>query len=128
MPGKKQSKKIVIADDEPEIIDLLRQVITARGFTQVRDAPDGKKALDLIDADVPDLLILDMNMPTMNGYEVIARLKGSLHTRDIPVIILSGHYIDEQRISCGSIKNIFFIPKPFDNEALLTMVENILGK
>lgn len=79
---------ILIVDDLPENLRLLSSTLTEQGY-QVRCAKNGSMALIGVQTTLPDLILLDINMPDMDGYEVCQKLKASLPTRDIPVIFIS---------------------------------------
>ena len=83
-----QRFKILIVDDEPFNVDYLEQELEDLQFDTV-GAADGYEALELVAAESPDLILLDIMMPRMDGFEVLTRLKDERETRDIPVIIIS---------------------------------------
>ena len=82
-------KKILIADDEKETRSLIRYVLKKEGFIVI-EVNDGQEALRKVDEELPDLIILDVMMPKLDGRGVLLQLKGSKKTKDIPVIISSG--------------------------------------
>ncbi len=81
-------ENILIVDDTPDNLNLLSEILTERGY-KVRPAPSGKLALRFIQSTLPDLILLDIKMPEMDGYEVCKQLKASERTQDIPVIFIS---------------------------------------
>ncbi|HET7143386.1 MAG TPA: response regulator, partial [Anaerolineales bacterium] len=81
-------KHIVCIEDEPEMIDLIRLILSRRGF-EVHGAPGGKEGLKLIRELLPDLVLLDLMMPEMDGWEVYQQLKAEDSTRNIPVIVVT---------------------------------------
>lgn len=91
---KALKESILIVDDAPANQRLLSQMLSELSY-RVRAVVSGERALASIRADLPDLILLDIRMPGMNGYEVCAHLKGDPRTRDIPVIFISA--LDEIR-------------------------------
>ena len=81
-------KTILVADDEPSIARLVQMNLQRHGFTVVT-AADGRAALQLVEASPPDLILLDVMMPHIDGYEVLRRLKNNPATKQIPVIMLT---------------------------------------
>lgn len=112
-------KNILIVDDEPEVVETLRKILSGLGYSHVFQANEGRQALESIAREAIEVVILDMVMPTMNGYEVIGRLKGNPRTRNIPVLIISGHEIKKDLLE-GFMKEeaIPVIGKPFSMKEL----------
>jgi CheY-like chemotaxis protein len=81
-------KKILIADDRPEVVELVKVTLEGEGY-QTIDASDGRVALEKIGKEKPDLILLDIIMPKMDGFEVLRNLKDDPNTKDIPVIMLT---------------------------------------
>ncbi|MDZ4200354.1 MAG: response regulator, partial [Kiritimatiellia bacterium] len=82
------SPDILVVDDTPANLRLLSDMLKGRGY-RVRPVPSGKLALQAVQREPPDLILLDINMPEMNGYEVCERLKADEITRGIPVLFIS---------------------------------------
>ena len=125
-PSPKLGKRILIVDDEPHILRTLDDLLAAEGYI-VYKAADGKKALEQADAMLPDLIILDVMMPKLDGFEVLKRLKKSDKTMDIPIIMLtvkSTAQDIEQGIRLYAEK---YISKPFNSEFLLREIEKSLS-
>jgi signal transduction histidine kinase len=116
---------ILIVDDTPNNLRLLSSMLTRQGY-EVRSAISGSVALMAVQTVQLDLILLDINMPTMNGYEVCERLKAEEQTRDIPVIFLSalGEPID--KVQAFRVGGVDYITKPFQVEEVLARVENHL--
>jgi two-component system sensor histidine kinase/response regulator len=129
MMGTRQSKapkgNILIVDDTPENLRLLSNVLTERGY-KVRSVINGAMALMGAKAALPDLILLDINMPDMNGYEVCEALKGDEQTREIPVIFISA--LDEvlDKVKGFAVGGRDYITKPFQLEEVLARIENQL--
>ena len=109
---------ILIVDDDQEILALVKKRLENHGY-QTLTACDGEEALYQIDLQKPDIIVLDVSMPVINGFEVCARLKGDASTRHIPVLMLTGHirYTDKKIAEhCGADG---YIPKPYSAQLLL---------
>jgi DNA-binding response OmpR family regulator len=116
---------ILIVDDTLGNLRLLTDMLREDGF-KVRGAPNGSIALSAAQSSRPDLILLDINMPGMNGYEVCQRLKADEWTRDIPVIFLSA--LDEalDKVKAFEMGGIDYITKPFQLEEVRVRIENQL--
>lgn len=112
-----EKKHILIVDDEPGIIKFLKLKLEIAGF-QVSISSGGQEALQLISKQVPDLMLLDIFMPGMDGFEVLAELRKNY---ELPVIVLSARSsIAEQALSAGAND---FISKPFSPEEVIKRVK-----
>ncbi len=114
---------ILVVDDKPANITLLAQLLTKEGYN-VRVAPNGKLALNSINIKPPDLILLDIKMPEMDGYQVCKTLKNNPQTREIPVIFISalGDVVDKVKaFQCGGVD---YINKPFETAEVLARVDN----
>lgn len=122
-----QRFKILIVDDEPFNVDYLEQELEDLQFDTV-GAADGYEALELVAAESPDLILLDIMMPRMDGFEVLTHLKDERETRDIPVIIISA--LDDISTVVKGIKlgAEDFLPKPFDPTLLQARIASSLEK
>jgi CheY-like chemotaxis protein len=118
--------KILVVDDEADIVRVVVKLMTARGH-DVRTAADGNEALEQVVAERPDVIILDVNLPTMNGFEVCRRLKGDEATRGIPVVMMTAAYVsmDDARNGVESGADEYVV-KPFLREVLIHNVERLL--
>lgn len=116
---------ILIVDDTIENLKLLSELLKSNGY-KVRAATNGKTALQGVFAQAPDLILLDINMPEMNGYEVCEQLKASQETQNIPIIFLSA--LDEvlNKVKAFSVGGVDYITKPFQVEEVLIRIENQL--
>jgi adenylate cyclase len=116
--------KILVVDDVPENVRLLEAVLAPRGYDVVL-ATDGRTALDLVESADPDLVLLDVVMPEMDGYAVCRELREREETAVLPVIMLTSSVGSEktQAIEAGADD---FIPKPFNHHELLTRVGSLL--
>jgi sigma-B regulation protein RsbU (phosphoserine phosphatase) len=117
---------ILIVDDTPANLRLLSQMLVEQGY-QVRPVPDGQLALAATRAEPPDLILLDIRMPQMNGYEVCERLKADAHTRDIPIIFISALDATQDKVQAFTVGGVDYITKPFHIEEVLARVETHLA-
>ncbi len=116
---------ILIVDDIPENLQLLAGMLSEQGYI-VRLAPDGQLALQFVQSNPPDLILLDILMPDMDGYEVCKELKTSPTTQDIPVIFISALHEVFDKVKAFSVGGVDYITKPFEVREVLARVENQL--
>jgi CheY-like chemotaxis protein len=114
------SNSILVVDDDSAILELIAQVLTDEGYSVIA-AGDGRTAVELARAKRPRLILLDLMMPEMNGWQVIAKLQESPPTRKIPVILLSARRDLAQ--SAADLGATAYIEKPFDLDDLLECVQ-----
>jgi two-component system sensor histidine kinase/response regulator len=116
---------ILVVDDNPVNLVLLSKVLANAGY-KVRSAPDAHLALMSVQAKLPDLILLDIMMTDMDGYEVCQTLKSNENTRDIPVIFISA--LDEplDKVKAFTVGGADYIPKPFQAQEVIVRVENQL--
>jgi PAS domain S-box-containing protein len=120
--------KILVVDDEVDVVGWLKHFLTHSGF-EVTEAYDGMQALEAVDADRPDLILLDLKMPRMDGRTAIRRLREKPETRDIPIIVLSANPISDEieRVEMLGLGVKEFLRKPVTVEALVAEIEKYLG-
>ncbi len=118
----KSYSTILVVDDDTPIRSLLRQELTEAGY-EVQEASNGKAALDMVRMNKPDLIILDVMMPEINGFDVAAVLKNDPATMDIPIIILSIVQDKERGLKIGVDR---YLTKPINTEQLFHEVEELL--
>ena len=114
-------KKIVIVDDDRTNLTIARNALM--DSYDVFTIPSGEKLFSILEKVTPDLILLDIEMPVMNGYEIIKILKNSERTMNIPVIFLSGKEAPESEKKALSLGAVDFILKPFSRENLLKSIE-----
>jgi DNA-binding response OmpR family regulator len=124
--GNGQLSRVLVVDDDHHIVDWLKEALTNSGFT-VRGAYNGREALALAREDSPDLVLLDLKMPDMDGYEVIRNLRRQQTTRNIPVIVITGSPLDrdydEVRILGMGAEQM--LTKPFSVETLVEEIKRV---
>ncbi|KAF0106597.1 MAG: response regulator receiver [Anaerolineaceae bacterium] len=126
MSEEATNRKILVVDDAPENTRLLSRILTGSGY-EVHTAERGEDALRLAQEIKPDLVLLDINMPEMDGYEVCVQLKSGEQTRDIPVIFISALDDTEDKVKAFRAGGVDYIPKPFQMEEVLARVETHLA-
>jgi sigma-B regulation protein RsbU (phosphoserine phosphatase) len=117
---------ILIVDDTPANLRLLSQMLAEQGY-QVRPVPDGPLALAATRAEPPDLILLDIRMPEMNGYEVCEHLKADAQTCDIPIIFISALDATQDKVRAFTVGGVDYVTKPFQFEEVLARVETHLA-
>jgi two-component system response regulator VicR len=123
----KNTKIILYIEDEQEMIDLVRLILSRRGF-EIRGANGGKAGLEIIRKDHPDLVLLDLMMPDMDGWEVYQQMKADEATKDIPVIVVTAKAQSIDKVLALHIAKVDdYIAKPFSPQELLTSVDNVLA-
>lgn len=121
-------KRILCIEDEPEMIDLIRLILGRRGF-EVKGANGGVQGLEMIRKEKPDLILLDLMMPDMDGWEVYQQIKADEKTRDIPVIVVTAKAQSIDKVLGLHIAKVDdYIAKPFQPQDLLASVERVLQK
>ena len=117
--------QIMAVDDQPENLKLLEDMLRQRGY-MVRSFPRGRLALAAASQHPPDLILLDINMPEMNGYEVCERLKRDEKLAGIPVIFLSALDETEDKVRAFRSGGVDYISKPFQVDEVQARVETHL--
>lgn len=112
---------VLIVDDDQNSLQLLARIIEMSGY-RVRTASSGFAALESVQAEPPDLVLLDIMMPRMSGKEVCARLKQDERTRDIPVLFLTALGTADDKLEGFRMGAVDYITKPFDVEEVLARV------
>ena len=117
-----QSKaNILVVDDTPANLRLLHEILTGHGYV-VRPVPSGKLAISSAKAEIPDLILLDIRMPDMSGYDVCEQLKADKQIRDVPVIFISALHDVFDKIKAFELGGVDYITKPFQPEEVLARV------
>jgi signal transduction histidine kinase/DNA-binding response OmpR family regulator len=116
---------ILIVDDDPDSLELLGRFLNGHGY-RVRPAPNGRHALKSIEAKRPDLVLLDVKMPGMDGYEVCRRIKAGKQSRNVPVIFISVYGETVKKVHGFKAGAVDFITKPFEENEVLMRVQTHL--
>lgn len=121
-------KCILCVEDEPEMIDLIRLILGRRGF-EVKGATGGVEGLRMVREEKPDLVLLDLMMPDMDGWEVYQQIKADEKTKGIPVIVVTAKAQSIDKVLGLHIAKVDdYIAKPFSPQDLLNSIEKVLQK
>lgn len=121
-----KSRKVLVVDDEPDIVDIVSTHVEDLGFESLK-AFNGQEAIEKATKEKPDLIILDIQMPKLNGFEVINALNKDKETLSIPIIVLTGNHVpseeQEKRKKMGVAQ---FLTKPFESDRLTQEIQKVL--
>ncbi len=121
-----EKKKVVCIEDEPEMIDLVKLILGRKGF-ELTGAMGGREGLDAIRRVKPDLVLLDLMMPDMDGWEVYQQMKADSELKNIPVIVVTAKAQSIDKILGLHIAKVDdYVTKPFGPQELLQSVERVL--
>lgn len=122
------NRTVIYIEDDQEMIDLVSMILSRRGYT-VKGAQGGKIGLEIIRQETPDLVLLDLMMPDMDGWEVYQNLKSDEKTKNIPVIVITAKAQAIDRVLGLHIAHVDdYISKPFRPQELLESIEKVLAK
>ena len=125
---EEQARRLVYIEDEEEMIDLVRLILVRRGFSVI-GANGGREGLELVRKETPDLVLLDLMMPDMDGWDVYQQLKADETTRDIPVIVITAKAQNIDKVLGLTIAKVEdYISKPFSPQELMDSVEKVLAQ
>lgn len=125
LPGEISKAKVLVVDDQPENIHLLADALGNQGY-EVKGVINGKMALIVANSVIPDLILLDVVMPGLNGYQVCEQLKANEVTQNIPIIFLSASNNSADRVKALSAGGVDYINKPFQIDEVLLRIKNQL--
>lgn len=120
-------KKILVVDDEKDVLDLVKRVLIRGGF-EVITASDGKEGLAKVYSEAPDLMILDINMPVMNGWEVCRKIRGDPLYKHLPIIMLTVKRTKKDQLKGLELGSDEYITKPFYPTELIARVKTVLQR
>jgi putative two-component system response regulator len=123
--NKNEYFSILVVDDTPANLDVLNEMLAKEGY-DIRLVTSGKAALRVVQNLIPDLIILDINMPEMNGYEVCKKLKEDNYLKEIPVIFISALNETLDKVKAFSIGGVDYVTKPFQYEEVQARVKTHL--
>lgn len=120
-------QSVVYIEDDTEMIDLVTLILSRRGY-EVKGAHGGRQGLDIIKQSSPDLILLDLMMPDVDGWEVYQQLKADEQTRSIPVIVITAKAQPIDRVLGLHIAKVdAYISKPFHPQELLNSIDQVLN-
>src|SRR2546422_446405 len=121
------ARKVLLVDDEDSLRKVIKELLERDGYV-VAEARDGAQALDQIDRVGPDVIVLDLNMPRLDGYGVLSHLRSRPATADIPVIVLTAKGDEDNEVRVFELGADDFLTKPFRARALSARLEAVLGR
>jgi DNA-binding response OmpR family regulator len=121
------SARILVADDDPAVLDAVGSVLAHDGY-EIETALDGAEALKSVLDAPPALLVLDVKMPRLNGWEVCAIVRRQSHTREVPILFLTGRVEVRDQITAMQVGGSDHLKKPFDAEELRSKVRALTGQ
>ena len=125
--GMDTQRTIMVVDDNPDIITIVKTILEGKGY-RVMSASSGQELLNMLNGQKPDLIILDIMMPEMDGLEVLSRLKGVTETASIPVILLTAKVQYEDVLGGYKLGADYYITKPFTSTQLVNGINLLLGE
>lgn len=117
---------ILCVDDDPEVLASIERVLHSDGF-RTAGSTSSARALELLDQEVPDLVLLDIRMPEMDGYELCERILGRPDTENVPILFVTALAGEASREQAREAGGRMLLPKPFDRETLLETIRNLLS-
>lgn len=121
------SETVLVVDDNPDSVAIIRSILEAFGFS-VQSAESGAEALQMLEGDLPDAMLLDVMMPEMSGLEVLEQLKKNPRTAKLPVILVTAKTQDEDVLVGYQYGADYYITKPCTAKQLLYGVGLVLGR
>ena len=120
-------KKILIVEDEESLLELESILLTTKGYL-VQGVTSGVAALEAIEEEMPDLVLLDVMLPKMDGFEVCSRIKQNRETRHIPVILLTAKKTPEDVARGQEVGADHYITKPFKSAMVMDVIDSLVNK
>jgi two-component system response regulator VicR len=121
-------RRVIYIEDEPEMIDLVRLILNRRGY-EIIGANGGREGLDMVRQQIPDLVLLDLMMPDMDGWDVYQQMKADEHTQNIPVIVITAKAQSIDKVLGLHIAKVDdYISKPFSPQELVDSVGRVMSK
>ena len=119
-------RRILLVEDNPQNRYLMTFLLESNGHT-VDVAEDGEQALAMLEKSVPDLILMDMQLPKVDGYEATRRIKADERLRAIPLVALTAHSMKGDRAKAIDAGCDAYVTKPVDADEILTLIEELLG-
>jgi len=120
------SKRILVVEDQQDNRQILRDLLSNAGY-ETAEVEDGEAALEAVKALLPDLIIMDIQLPLMDGYEATRRIKADPATRRIPIIAVTSYALSQDEAQARAAGCDAYIPKPFSPRQLLATVKQFLS-
>lgn len=125
MQGATRGGKVLVTEDNPLHMKIFKLNLTFSGFS-VLEAENGEKGLELARMEAPDLILVDLSLPKLDGWEMIQRMKEDDATRDIPIIVVSARRPQDEAARAALLHIAAYVSKPFDPEALMALVRQTI--
>jgi DNA-binding response OmpR family regulator len=125
VPAKKK-KTILVAEDDPSILRIISMTLSRGGITVI-GAADGEQAWQIAQRDQPDAIVLDIQLPKIDGLTLCSKLKGNMETAHIPVGFLTAQVGNESYEKAKNLGGLLYMPKPFNPDRLLSFVQVLLA-
>ena len=119
--------KVLVVDDDAVTRRVLKQILTGPMQASVVEAANGMGALDMINREQPDLVVLDLQMPGLDGIEALRTIRTWRHTRHLPVIVITSSADEAIVRSCLALKVTAYLTKPFDPAVVTARLQSVLG-
>ncbi len=120
-------RKVLIAEDNAVNRELLRELLETRGYT-VLEACDGQEALDMIDQARPDILLLDIGMPVLDGFAVVRKIRENPHLAKLPVVAVTAYAMQDDREKILNSKFDGYLSKPINPRSLMEELDRLLSR
>jgi DNA-binding response OmpR family regulator len=125
--GRGRGASVLLVEDEDQLRRVMKDLLQREGYN-VAEARDGIQALDEVDRFAPDVIILDLNLPGIDGYSVLAQLRSRPATREIPVMVLTAKGDEDNEVRVFELGADDFVTKPFRARSLTARIEAVLGR
>jgi chemosensory pili system protein ChpA (sensor histidine kinase/response regulator) len=125
-PMLERPLRILVVDDSVSIRQVVSRLMDSQGW-KTQTAKDGIEALERVSETIPDLIVLDLEMPRMNGYEFMSALRTQPRYKEIPIVILTSRTAEKHRQKAGALGAKGFIVKPYDDDEFIDLVQNLTG-
>jgi type II secretory ATPase GspE/PulE/Tfp pilus assembly ATPase PilB-like protein/CheY-like chemotaxis protein len=125
--GRGRGATVLLVEDEDQLRRVMKDLLQREGY-RVAEARDGIQALDEVDRFAPDVIILDLNLPGIDGYSVLAQLRSRPATRDIPIMVLTAKGDEDNEVRVFELGADDFVTKPFRARSLTARIEAVLGR
>jgi DNA-binding response OmpR family regulator len=124
---EREELKVLLVDDEDQLRRVMRDLLEREGYS-VSEARDGVEALDEVDRYAPDIIVLDLNLPSLDGYGVLSHLRSRPATADIPVVVLTAHGDEDSEVRVFEMGADDFLSKPFRARSLSARLQAVLNR
>jgi two-component system, cell cycle response regulator DivK len=121
------TKNILVVEDTRDNRQILNDLLTAAGYSMI-EAEDGETGVDLAASARPDLILMDVQLPKIDGYEATRRIRSNPDTKDIPIIAVTSYALSGDEAKAADAGCDAYVSKPFSPRAILTMIRGLLDK